>query len=136
MFRAFGRALEELAGAYYTAEDSGVTEEDLAIVREETSYVGGIAASGVGGNPSPFTARGVWRGVQAAARRRLGADTLKGVRVAILGVGAVGAALARHLHDEGAILTVADVNAQAVAPHGRRVRRRGGLAGRSARRRC
>ena len=114
MFRAFGRALEALGGEYYTAEDSGVTERDLEIVKSETRYVGGIGVDEIGGNPSPFTARGVWRGMQAAARHRLGATSLSGVRVAILGVGAVGAALARHLHEEGAELVVSDVNLQAV----------------------
>ncbi|MEL7488820.1 MAG: Glu/Leu/Phe/Val dehydrogenase dimerization domain-containing protein [Pseudomonadota bacterium] len=114
MFKAFGRALNALEGLYYTAEDSGVTEHDLEIVKAESRFVGGIGVGGVGGNPSPFTARGVWRGVQAAARHHLGADSLSGARVAILGVGAVGGALAEHLHNEGARLVVADVNLDAV----------------------
>lgn len=115
MMRAFGRAVESLGGLYYTAEDSGVTEHDLEIVREVTKYAAGIAQKGVGGNPSPFTARGVWRGVQAAAKARLGAASLKDMRVAILGVGAVGMSLAELLHAEGAKLIVADVNEAAVA---------------------
>lgn len=115
MMRAFGRAVDALGGLYYTAEDSGVDEHDMEIVRSVTKYAAGISQKGVGGNPSPFTARGVWRGVQAAVAARLGKSSLKGVRVAILGVGAVGMSLAELLHDEGATLVVADVNENAVA---------------------
>lgn len=114
LFRAFGRALETLNGLYYTAEDSGINEHDLEIVRTVTRWVGGLEVKGVGGNPSPFTARGVWRGVEAAVRHRLERPTLDGVSVALVGVGAVGMALAEHLHQGGAKLIVADVNAQAV----------------------
>lgn len=115
MFRAFGEALNALEGIYYTAEDSGITEDDLKIVRGVSKYVGGISSDGVGGNPSPFTARGVWRGIEAAVRHKLGRDSLDGVRVGILGVGAVGMSLAGLLRKAGARLVVADVNETAVA---------------------
>lgn len=115
LLKAFGRAVDSLEGLYYTAEDSGVTEQDMEIIRSVTPYAAGLAHGGQGGNPSPFTARGVWRGVQAAVRFKLGADSLKGVRVAILGVGAVGMELARLIHEEGGELVVADVNDAAVA---------------------
>jgi len=115
MFRAFGEALNWLDGLYYTAEDSGVSKRDLEFTREVSDYVGGIESRGIGGNPSPFTARGVWRGIQSAARRKLGADSLKDLRVTILGVGAVGMELARLVHEDGAQLVVADVNEAAVA---------------------
>lgn len=114
MMRAFGRAVDSLGGLYYTAEDSGVTEHDMEIVRSVTKYVAGIAQKGVGGNPSPYTARGVWRGVEAAVRAKLGRSSLKDVSVAILGVGAVGMSLAELLHEAGARLVVADVNEAAV----------------------
>lgn len=110
MMRAFGRAVDSLGGLYYTAEDSGVDEHDMETVRSVTKYVAGIAQKGVGGNPSPFTARGVWRGIEAAAQARLGRASLQGLRVAILGVGAVGMTLAELLHEAGASLVVADVN--------------------------
>lgn len=115
LLRAFGRAVDSLGGLYYTAEDSGVTEHDLAIVRKETKYAAGLAKAGHGGNPSPFTARGVFRGIEAAGRFKLGRDDLAGLRVAILGAGAVGMALAEMLHDAGARLIVADVNDAAVS---------------------
>ncbi len=114
LLRAFGKAVDSLEGLYYTAEDSGVSEEDMAIIRSVTPYAAGVDKGGIGGNPSPFTARGVWRGVQAAARYKLGAASLKGLHVSILGVGAVGMELARLIHEEGGRLTVADINQTAV----------------------
>lgn len=115
LFRAYGRAIEHFGGQYYTAEDSGVNEHDLQQTAETTAYVAGVAAEGHGGNPSPFTARGCWRGIEAAARMRLRRSDLEGLSVCILGVGAVGMGLARHLHDAGARLVVADVNETAVS---------------------
>lgn len=115
LLKAFGRAVDSMEGLYYTAEDSGVTEADLATIRSVTKYAAGMESKGIGGNPSPFTARGVWRGMQAAARRKFGADSLKGLRVCVLGVGAVGMELARLIHEEGGKLVVADVNENAVA---------------------
>ncbi|MEM6413152.1 MAG: Glu/Leu/Phe/Val dehydrogenase [Pseudomonadota bacterium] len=113
IFRAFGQALEALDGAYYTAEDSGVTVEDMKIVRSVTPYVTGIGEARKGGNPAPFTARGVFKGIEAAAAAKFGSSSLDGKRVAILGVGAVGTVLAELLHDAGASLVVADVNESA-----------------------
>lgn len=110
LMKAFGRAVDSLGGLYYTAEDSGVSEHDMEIIRSVTPYAAGIAKGGIGGNPSPFTARGVWRGMQAAVRARLGKTSLEGVTVCILGVGAVGMELARYIHAEGGALIVADVN--------------------------
>ena len=114
MMRALGRAIDSMGGLYYTAEDSGMSEADIQTIREVTPYAAGTARNGVGGNPSPFTARGVWRGIEAAVRHKMGQDTLAGVRVGVLGVGAVGMALCEHLHTAGASLVVADVNAHAV----------------------
>ena len=115
MFEAFGEAIETLSGTYYTAEDSGVSESDLEITKRRTNYVAGIRSHGIGGNPSPFTAHGVWRGMQAAARHKFGKENLAGLTVSILGVGAVGLALAELLHKDGARLIVADVNEAALS---------------------
>lgn len=115
LLRAFGRAVDSLGGLYYTAEDSGVTEADIRLIRTVTPYAAGFSHGGVGGNPSPLTARGVCRGIEAAARFRLGAQSLEGVRVCILGVGAVGMTLARLVHERGGALIVADINEAAVA---------------------
>lgn len=112
LFRAFGRAVEALNGRYITAEDVGCSVDDMRSVREETSYVSGLPKSGgnAGGDPSPLTALGVFLGIEAAVRRRLGADSLQGIRIAVQGVGHVGQKLCELLHEAGARLVVADVN--------------------------
>ena len=111
---AFGRAIESLGGKYVTAEDVGMSEARMKIVATQTRHVSGlpVAAGSAGGDPGPVTAMGVYLGVKAAAKRGLGADSMQGVRVAIQGVGSVGGGLARLLAKDGAVLTLADVNAE------------------------
>jgi leucine dehydrogenase len=111
LFRAFGRFIEDLRGHYITAEDSGTGLEDMEIVRTQTKHVTGVDPShGGSGDPSPFTALGVRRGIEACVKFRLGKDDLKGVHVAVQGVGHVGYHLCKELHAVGAKLTVADVD--------------------------
>ncbi len=109
---AFGRAVESLGGRYVTAEDVGMSEERMKVIATQTRYVSGlpVASGAAGGDPGPYTAHGVYLGVKAAAKRGLGATDMKGVRVAIQGVGSVGGGLAKLLAKDGAILTIADVN--------------------------
>lgn len=111
IFAAFGRAVDALGGQYITAEDVGVGVADMMIVARETKYVSGLATEGaVGGDPSPFTARGVRIGIEAAVKARLNRDSLDGVRVAVQGLGHVGGYLCQELHERGAKLIVADIN--------------------------
>jgi leucine dehydrogenase len=112
MLAAFGRAIESLNGRYVTAEDVGMSDADMVAIARETRHVSGLPVAGgsAGGDPGPSTALGVFLGLKAAAKRALGADSLKGVRVAIQGVGSVGGGLAQLLAGEGASLTLADVN--------------------------
>ena len=109
---AFGRAIESLGGRYVTAQDVGMSEAAMKVIAAQTRHVSGLpkAAGSAGGDPGPYTARGVYLGVQAAAKRGLGAPDLRGVRIAIQGVGSVGGGLARLLARDGAILTLADVD--------------------------
>jgi leucine dehydrogenase len=109
IFRAHGRFVESFGGCYITAEDVGTTPADMEYVRMETRHVAGLA--GGSGNPSPVTAHGVLRAMQAAAKHRWGTDDLKGVRVAVQGCGSTGYHLAKELHARGARLTVTDVDA-------------------------
>lgn len=112
LFTAFGRFVESLGGQYITAEDSGTSVEDMEIVRRQTRHVTGVKPEhGGGGDPSPFTALGVRRGIEAAVKHKLGRSGLAGLHVAIQGVGHVGYYLAKELHALGAKLTVADVDA-------------------------
>jgi len=111
LFRAFGRFIEDLRGHYITAEDSGTGLEDMEIVRTVTKHVTGIDPShGGSGDPSPFTALGVRRGIEACVKFKLGKNDLQGVHVAVQGVGHVGYHLCKELHQAGAKLTVADVD--------------------------
>jgi leucine dehydrogenase len=112
LFRAFGRSVNGLSGRYITAEDVGVSVEDMRHVREETEFVSGLPQSGsdAGGDPSPWTALGCLQGIEAAVEVRLGKDSLKGISVAVQGVGHVGLFLCKLLHEAGAELFISDVN--------------------------
>lgn len=113
IFRAHGRFIERLGGHYITAEDVGTSTTDMGYVRLETRHVGGL--EDLGGDPSPWTARGVFRATQAAARHRWGSESLAGKTVAIQGCGNVGYNLAGELRRAGARLVVTDVDAERVA---------------------
>jgi leucine dehydrogenase len=108
LFRAHGRLVESAGGKYITAEDVGTSPADMEWVRQETNHVAGL--QGKSGDPSPKTARGVFRAIQACARHRWGSDDLKGKTVAIQGCGHVGYFLAGELARGGAKLVVADVD--------------------------
>lgn len=114
LFEAFGRAVDSLAGKYWTAEDVGVSVADLTATRRATRFVAGLEGhAAASGDPSPVTAEGVFRGVRLCVERALNRD-LNGVHVAIQGVGHVGGYLAEKLHAAGARLTIADVNQAAL----------------------
>jgi leucine dehydrogenase len=108
MFRAHGRFVETFGGRYITAEDVGTSPDDMEFVRMETRHAAGLI--GQSGNPSPVTARGVFRAMQAAAKYRWDTDELKGRTVALQGCGSVGYYLASYLHEVGARLIVSDVD--------------------------
>ncbi len=107
---AFARLVDSLAGHYITAEDVGTTTTDMEQVARVTSFVSGLPRDSVsaGGDPGPKTALGVFLGLKAAVRFRLGRSSLEGVRIAVQGLGGVGYPLCRLLATEGASLKVAD----------------------------
>jgi len=108
LFRAHGRFVESLGGRYVTAEDVGTSPSDMDYVHMETDYVAGLA--GLSGDPSPVTAHGVFRAIQASARARWGSDDLTGRTVSIQGCGHVGYYLAKELAAAGAQLVVSDID--------------------------
>ena len=111
LLRAFGRAVQSLNGSYYTAEDVGISPEDMKIVAEETPYAVGLEGGDYGtGDPSPFTAQGVFQCLQVGAEVVFGTRDLTGRRVLVQGLGHVGMSLAEKLHSVGADLIVADIN--------------------------
>jgi leucine dehydrogenase len=116
MFRALGRAIHSTNGKYWSAEDVGVSPADMAYAAEETPYVAGLpTGKAASGDPSPITARGVFLGMKATAARAFGSENLEGRRVAVQGVGHVGGYLCQHLAEAGAVLTITDVNQDALA---------------------
>lgn len=108
-FESFAEFVNQLNGRYVTAVDSGTEVSDMDIISTKTPYVT-CTTEGGGGDPSPFTAIGVKRGIEAAVEFKLGKTDLSGIHVAIQGVGHVGFYLAKDLHEAGARLTVTDVN--------------------------
>jgi leucine dehydrogenase len=111
LFSAFGKFVDDLGGHYITAEDSGTGLEDMEVIRTVTKHVTGVdIAHGGSGDPSPFTALGVRRGIEACVKFALGRDTLEGVHVAVQGVGHVGYHLCKELHAQGAKISVADID--------------------------
>lgn len=109
--RAYGRFVESLGGRYITAEDVGTSPADMRQVRAATRRVAGTPREEGGcGDPSPTTAYGVLRGMQALAEDALGRPSLEGVRVAVQGLGHVGMSLVEQLlRDQGAVVVAADV---------------------------
>lgn len=111
LFRAYGRFIESLNGRYITAEDVNITVDDIEHVYTETNYVTGIDKShGGSGNPAPYTALGVFRGMEACATKMWGSRTLQGKTVAVQGVGAVGFELSKLVHAHGGNLIYTDIN--------------------------
>jgi leucine dehydrogenase len=110
-WRRFGKFVDSLNGKYITAEDVGTSTDVMRIVMQETKHVTGkpLEAGGTG-DPSPFTAYGVFLGLKASVKQQFGSDDLAGKKVAVQGVGHVGYYLVKHLTNAGAKVFVADIN--------------------------
>lgn len=107
LFLEFGRFVESLNGRYITAIDSGTTANEMDIIQQQTSHV---TSTSMSDNPSIYTAKGVFEGIKASVKHKLNKDSLKDLRIAIQGVGNVGAELGRLLNKAGAYVIVADIN--------------------------
>jgi leucine dehydrogenase len=113
LFRALGRFIDSLGGRYIAAEGVGTTYNDMDYIRMETRYVVGIpSARGGSGDPSPLCAEGVLGGLEACQLFLEDDETLKGLRIAVQGVGRVGSILVKILVERGAVVTVADTDAE------------------------
>lgn len=116
LLRSYGRFLDSMGGRYITAEDVGTSRDDMDVIRRETRWVTGVSAQlGGSGDPSPVTAFGVFNGLKACAEEALSTASLEGLKVVVQGVGKVGYALAKHLVEGGAVVTVSDVEVDSVA---------------------
>ncbi len=110
LMRRFGKFVHSLGGKYYTAEDVNMSTRDMEYVRMETPYVTGLPDfMGGAGDPSPFTAYGVYMGMKAAAKRAYGSDSLTDKKVLVQGAGQVGSYLVGYLEKEGAKVLVSDI---------------------------
>ncbi len=112
LFRAHGRFVDSLGGRYITAEDVGTSPADMDFVHMETAYVAGL--QGRSGDPSPVTARGVFRAIEASAKQKWGSESLKGKTIAVQGLGHVGSYLCSELTSAGAAIIVTDIDAERV----------------------
>lgn len=108
LFRRFGKFVNSLGGKYITAEDVGISTQDMSWVNMETDHVVGLP--GKSGDPSPVTAYGTYIGMKAAAKVKYGSDSLSGKKVAVQGVGHVGEYLVSHLKEEGAEIFISDIH--------------------------
>ncbi len=116
LLQVYGRFVETLNGRYITAEDVGTCQQDMDIIRTCTRHVCGVAPeNGGSGDPSPFTALGVFHGIRAAVRETDGRDDLAGLKVAVQGLGHVGYHLCHLLAEAGAKLVVTDIHQARVA---------------------
>jgi leucine dehydrogenase len=122
LFQAFGQFIDELGGRYITAMDSGSRVSDMDTIATQTQHVSCTSHSG---NPAPSTALGVYKGIQATLKALRGktlrgkahkdfGSSLKGMTVAVQGLGNVGFALCQLLHQDGAKLIVTDIDEQKV----------------------
>ena len=107
LFAEFGRFVESLNGQYITAIDSGTTAKEMDIIQQHTSHVTSTSNTD---NPSIYTAKGVFEGIKASVKHKFNKDDLQGLRIAIQGVGNVGAALGRLLDKAGAYVIVTDLS--------------------------
>jgi leucine dehydrogenase len=112
LLHAFGKAVDGVGGRYITAEDVGMSVADMIEVRRSTQFVAGLPNSNgdVGGDPGPHTSLGVFLGIKAAVRRALGKDSLEGLHIALQGAGSVATGVALHACNEGAKLSIADID--------------------------
>lgn len=111
MMRALGKFVEGMNGRYLTAEDVGSNVEDMDFIYQETDYVLGTGLKpGTSGNPSPSTARGVYKGIKATCKEKYGDDSLKDRTILLEGLGNVGMYVARYAMEEGAKIYGSDIN--------------------------
>lgn len=116
LYERFGEFVEQLNGDYVTAEDVGMSVDIMEKVARRTRYVAGLSQKRgqAGGDPSPKTSFGIFKGIEAAVKFRLGNDNVAGLTIAVQGVGHVGYYLCKYLHEAGAKLIVADMDPKRV----------------------
>ena len=111
MMESFGEFVETLSGKYITAEDVGMSPDDMKIISNKTTHVVGTPKEmGGSGDPSVVTAYGVYMGIKGAAKYRWGSDKLENKRVFVQGVGKVGGFLIEYLKKDGCDIIIHDID--------------------------
>ena len=112
MFKVLAEAVNDLRGKYITAEDVGTCVSDMTIVKQHTDFVVGlpIRPDQDDGDPSHYTAYGVYQGLKASVKHRFNQDSVANLTVAVQGLGSVGYKLCKLLHQNGAKLIVSDID--------------------------
>lgn len=106
LFNAFGDFVDHMNGEYIVAEDVGTTVSDIKMVNETTKHVSSLTS----GNPSPYTALGVFKGLKETVKFAMKKDNLYGLNILVQGVGAVGSHLVELLSQENCNIFITDVN--------------------------
>lgn len=114
LLHAYGRFLNRIGSCYATGEDVGMSVADVELIKQVSPYIGGTDSAGAG-DPSVFTAKGVFHGLRAILEARFATSDFTNVHFAVQGLGNVGMALCRLLHEAGARLTVADIRSHCVS---------------------
>ena len=107
--KTLGLYLEKLKGRFYTARDLGTTAEDMETLKKATSCVADESNKEVG-DLNVATAAGVLHGMRAALKFVTGSSSLKGITIAIQGLGGVGSALALMVTKAGGKIIASDTN--------------------------
>lgn len=111
MMRSYGRFIKNMHGEFITAEDLGTTMRDMEYIRMETSHVTGVPeAIGGAGDPSLYTAKGVYLGIKACVKEVFGTDMLAGRSVVVQGTGSVGERLVELLRNENVEVFISDID--------------------------
>ncbi|MDC1164418.1 Glu/Leu/Phe/Val dehydrogenase dimerization domain-containing protein [Gammaproteobacteria bacterium] len=100
---AFASFLNQLEGIYYSAEDMGISLEDIQLVGKHTPYVFDNV------DPGSYTAKGIFYSIQVALKFYLQKD-IKDSIISLQGAGSVGSELAKLLGDMGATIYVQDID--------------------------
>ena len=116
LLRRYGALVKQLNGLYYTGPDVGTSAEDMDVIAETGSpfVFGRTAAHGGAGSSGPITGIGVFAGIQIVCEHLYGNVSLKGKRVLVQGVGAVGTKLIELLLNDGAEVLFNDVSESAI----------------------
>jgi leucine dehydrogenase len=111
MLAKFGEFVNRLGGVYVTAKDVGIGSPDLKQIKTKTPHVLGIDGEAKSsGDPSPGTAWGVYHGMKSTAKHAFGSDSLKGLTIAMQGLGAVSFGMLEYLSKEGAKIIATDID--------------------------